>query len=410
MEASVSWRNIWRNKRRTYVILTAIVIGISSMIFLASFMRGVMEGMIENSVDELTGHIKIQNSMFREDPSIENIIENPDEIIEQIHKVFPENTRTAKRIVLDSVVNTARESYGVKLVAIDFENEKGLSFIGDCKISGEPFTGEDSSSAIMGMALAGKLGLGTGKRFVLTARNINGEVSSGSFKIKGLYLAEMELTEKLYLFIPFKGAEKLLHLNGEVTEISVKLPYKSIAKKDLSPLNIKINSLLNENLKSETWKELLPSVEAYLTLFDQFLFIWYLVVFIAMGFGIVNTILMAVFERMREFGLLKAIGMKPFRIFKMVLTETLFLLVVGMVAGNLAGFLIILMFSKSGIDLSAFSRGIEMLKFKRTIFLIIESKDVIIANLTVFILGLIVGIYPAVRAAKFSPIETMRMN
>jgi len=188
------------------------------------------------------------------------------------------------------------------------------------------------------------------------------------------------------------------------------LPEQHIADTNLTPLKNRIDARLDDELTALAWRTLLPAIDGYLSLFTRFLFIWYLVVFIAMGFGIVNTVLMAVFERMREFGLLKAIGMKPLRIFNMVVVETVFLLMIVLFAGNLAAFVFIFVFSHTGIDLSAFSSGIQMWGIQRVIFPVVDLSDIILANLTVFVLGIMVGVYPAVKAARFSPVETMRMQ
>ncbi|MBW2077523.1 MAG: FtsX-like permease family protein, partial [Deltaproteobacteria bacterium] len=142
-------------------------------------------------------------------------------------------------------------------------------------------------------------------------------------------------------------------------------------------------------------------------LFDGFMWLWYLVVFIAMGFGIVNTMLMAVFERIREFGLLKALGMRPWWIIKEVLAESFFLLVIGMAIGNTLGLLSVLALSGSGIDLSALAAGTEYIGMARVIYPAVSGKDVAMANLMVFILGLLVSVYPAAKAARFTPVEAL---
>lgn len=410
MDAAVAFRNIWRNKRRTLVILTAILIGVASMIFLASLMRGMMEGMVENAIDELTGHIKIQNSAFREDPDIANRIHNPGRVMDAIRSLLPPGSRTVNRIIIDAVVNTARDSAGVKLAGIDFAEEKGVSFIGNAPLLGAVPGPDDLSSALMGRSLARKLGLDTGKRFVLSTQNDSGEITSRSYTISGLFAAEMEAVEKGYLFVSRKSADSLLGLERAATEIAVTLPVSNIVDTDLTRLVTQINRQLDKQLIARDWRTLQPAIDAYLSLFNQFLMIWYLTVFIAMGFGIVNTVLMAVFERMHEFGLLKAIGMTPLRIFNMVVIETIFLLCIGIAAGNILAFGLIFGFSASGIDLSAFAGGTQMWGMKRVIFPVADRVDVLTANLTVFILGLAVGVYPAIKAARFSPVETMRMT
>ena len=137
------------------------------------------------------------------------------------------------------------------------------------------------------------------------------------------------------------------------------------------------------------------------------MWIWFVVVFVAMGFGIVNTTLMAVYERMREFGLMKALGMKPWWILREVLVESFLLLICGLIVGNVLGFLSIFALSGSGIDLSALSAGAEYAGMSRIIFPAIAVKDVLVANLTVLFLGLLVSLYPAIKASRFTPVEAL---
>jgi ABC-type antimicrobial peptide transport system permease subunit len=156
-----------------------------------------------------------------------------------------------------------------------------------------------------------------------------------------------------------------------------------------------------------TWRELLPMSTAILEMYDWFIFLWFLVIFIAMGFGIVNTTLMAVFERIREFGLFKALGMKPWWIVREVLTESFYLLILGMCIGNGLGLLTVFALSGSGIDLSALAAGLEYVGMSRVIYPAIQIKDILTANVVVFVLGLLVSAYPAIKAARFTPVEAL---
>ena len=165
--------------------------------------------------------------------------------------------------------------------------------------------------------------------------------------------------------------------------------------------------LAGRDLLVRPWSQALPLLNAYLQMYDSFILIWFVVVFVAMGFGILNTTLMAVFERMREFGLLKALGMRPSRIVKGILTESLFILLFGMVIGNLLGLASCWALSFKGIDLSALAKGVEYAGMSRVIFPVIQVKDMVSANLVVVLLGLLVCLYPAFKAARFTPVEAM---
>jgi ABC-type lipoprotein release transport system permease subunit len=192
-----------------------------------------------------------------------------------------------------------------------------------------------------------------------------------------------------------------------VSEIAILLPDHDQTEEAARMLK---NELAGRDLAIRSWMEALPLLQAYLKMYDSFILIWFVVVFVAMGFGILNTTLMAVFERMREFGLLKALGMRPGRIITGILTESLFILMMGLVVGNLLGLASCWALSFHGIDLSALAKGVEYAGMSRLIFPVIWARDVVSANLVVLLLGLLVCLYPAIKAARFTPVEAMVHN
>jgi ABC-type lipoprotein release transport system permease subunit len=243
-----------------------------------------------------------------------------------------------------------------------------------------------------------------GHKLVLMSQDTKREIASRAFRIIGIFRAEMEATEKQFVFVLKKSSQKMLGLGQGISEISILLP----GKDDNSEVYSRLKAALPaEQFEVETWRELLPFQTAYLKILDGFMWIWYLVVFIAMGFGIVNTTLMAVFERMREFGLFKALGMKPWWIIREVLTESFLLLLTGMIIGNLLAFVCIFFLARSGIDLSALAAGAEYAGMTRVIYPAIALRDILMSNLVVLLLGILVSAYPAVKAARFTPVEAL---
>jgi len=217
----------------------------------------------------------------------------------------------------------------------------------------------------------------------------------------------MQATEKQFVFVSKTSAQHMLKLKNNISEISIILPDQKEVRQVADNLQANLPSA---DYEVQTWQELLPLIIAYLNIYDGFMYIWFIVVFIAMGFGIVNTTLMAVFERMREFGLFKALGMKPGWIVKEVLAESFLLLLMGTAIGNILSFLSVFALSGSGIDLSSLAAGLEFAGMSKIIYPAIYNHDVIIANMVVFILGLLVSVYPAVKAARFTPVEAMAHN
>ena len=404
MYFQLAWRNIWRNPRRTTVIMTAVIIGVWSMILLGALMQGIAEEMVRNGIATLTGDIQVHHKGYRTDPVIENSITEPQVVETALGTTLPAGALWAPRVRVNAIASNARHSSGVTLVGIDPGREATVSFIGKAIAQGRYLTLDDTYGAVVGKALADKFETRLGHKLVLMSEDAKGEIASRAFRIVGVFRAEMKATEKQFLFVSMPAAQQMLRLKKGISEVSIILPGEQQADEVAAALQ---NALPSTEYEVQTWQELLPFVTAVLKMYDGFIFLWFLVTFVAMGFGIVNTLLMAVFERIREFGLLKALGMKPWWIVKEVLAESFFLLILGMAIGNNLGFFSVFALSANGIDLSSLSAGLEFAGMPRVIYPIIQGKDVIMANLVVFILGLLVSAYPAVKAARFTPVEAM---
>ena len=404
MDVHLAWRNIWRNPRRTAVILTAVILGVWSMIVLSSLMRGIIEGMIENGISTLTGDIQVRDNRYPADPSVQNSIENPERIKAVFAHTLPQKSRFTFRVRVNAVASNARHTRGVSLVGIDPQQEHGMSFLSKSMSRGSYLQADDHRAVLIGQALADDFATGLGRKIILMSQNTSGEITSRAFRIRGIFEAEMESTEKRYLFVNKKAAQDMLGLGTGVSEGVVLLRDHGQAAPTARAIEAELSA---DRYRVSTWRESLPLLDVYLELYNGFVVIWFVVVFVAMGFGIVNTTLMAVFERMREFGLLKALGMRPKRIVKAILTESLFMLCTGLLLGNLLGVASCLVLAGTGIDLSGFAQGAEFANMSRVIYPALWMSDLLMANGVVLGLGLLVSLYPAVKAARFKPVEAL---
>jgi len=401
----LAWRNIWRNPRRTVVISTAVVIGVWSMVFLGALMRGISDGMIRNGIAAMTGHIQIHRAGYRADPVIENSMVDTEIVESALDKSLPSGAWWTRRIRVNAVAANARHSAGVTLVGVEPDWEARVSFIGNAVTQGRYLSPDDPRGIIVGEALLDKFETRLGRKLIVMSQDTDKEIASRAFRIVGVFQAEMEATEKEFVFINLPAARKLVKLDGGCSEYAMILPDDKTVPNTIRVLKEKFP----EDLEVVAWNELLPLLTAYLGIMDGFIAIWYVVVFVAMGFGIVNTTLMAVFERMREFGLMKALGMKPWWIVRDVLMESFILLLMGMVIGNVLGVASIQALS-GGLNLTAFAEGAEYAGMSRIIFPSLYARDVFLANAVVFGLGLLISLYPAVKAARFTPVEAMARN
>jgi len=410
MDLSIAWRNLWRNPRRTLVILSAIVIGITSMVVLSALSRGMVDGMVDNAINNLVGHIRVQDPEYRVDPSIIRRISEPRQLLSDIGSLLPPGARIARRIKVDGMLSTSREHVGITIVGIVPEDEVGVSFIGRPVHQGRMINPGESGGLIIGQALLERINAKVGRKVVIVSQNHEWENVSRSFRIRGTYRTELAQTEKVFVFVPLPTLQEMMGTGEGITEITVNLEQGKRGEGDelaglVSALNAKISG---SGYTAEDWHQMLPSISAYLEMFNGYMLIWFIVVFIAMGFGIVNTMLMAVYERMREFGLQRAIGMRSSRIVRMVMAEILLLLLFGSLVANGFALFLIKIVLRSGIDLAVFTEGTEMWGMSRVIVPALSAWDVYAANGVVLILGLLVGLYPAIRAGRFTPVEAMR--
>ncbi|MBW2367433.1 MAG: ABC transporter permease [Deltaproteobacteria bacterium] len=404
MDLQLSWRNIWRNPRRTAVILTAVMIGVWCMVVFSALSRGMMQQMVRNSINNLTGHIQIHHAGYRSDPIVTNSISDTARVVSALEQVLGPEDQCTLRVRVGAVANNARHSDGVTLVGILPEQEATVSFIGGAVTEGRYLSPDDVNQIVIGRALAEKFETKIGRKLILMSQDMDLEIASRAFRIVGLFDSEFEATEKSFVFVPIQTARKMLKLGEAASEVAIVLPDRVDPEAVAQKLSERLHQ---DDLSVETWYVLQPMIKTMYELFYGFIYIWYLVVFIAMGFGIVNTTLMAVFERMREFGLLKALGMKPWRILRGVMIETLIVLILGIGLGNAMALATHWLLGTTGVNLTAFAAGTETWGISRIIYPVLTGGDVMIADGVVFVLGLLVSIYPALKAARFTPIEAL---
>jgi ABC-type lipoprotein release transport system permease subunit len=288
-------------------------------------------------------------------------------------------------------------------VGIEPTAEARVSFIAGAVRQGRYLKPAESRGILVGRALLKKFGTKLGRKLVLMSQGTDGRIASRAFRIVGVFGAEMEGTEKQFVFVSKAAAQAMLKLGAAVTEAAVMLP----SRKQVARAAAELQAALPAGQQVSTWQELLPLVTINLDMFEGWIWLWFVLVFVAMGFGIVNTILMAIFERVREFGLMKALGMKPLWIVKGVLAEALLLLCLGMAAGNLLSLASIWLLSHTGIDLSSLAAGTEFAGMTRIIYPYLAAKDMTMANAVVLGLGLLISLYPAVKAARFTPVQAL---
>ena len=397
--STLAWRNLWRHTRRTAVMLFALALGVWSMVALAAIVRGSMEQHIRKEILNLTGHVQIHAPAYRDDPAVEHRFA-PSLSLEQALQQLPVTAWDA-RVRVPAVVQSERGSAGVTLVGIDPARERGLSFIPGAVTEGRYLESPDDPGLLLGRKLAEQLETGLGRRVVLMSQDAHNQVGDRGFRVVGIFDADPQAMETGYVFIGRDVAQRMLKIGDDISEIALVTPDRD----HLGPLLARLRDKAT-GLDVAPWAELQPLLVLSEKVNNVILLIWFAVVFAAMSFGLINTLLMAVFERTREFGLFQALGMPPRYILGQVLIESLILLCIGLVLGNVLGWLNVYWLN-DGIDLSAFAEGLELVGVSPVIYPALAAGDVVTANLLVVVLGIAASLYPAWRASRYVPIEAI---
>ena len=401
---SLSWRNLWRNYRRTLITFSSIGVGVWAMIVLASLMEAWAMSTFNASINTLTGHAQIHAEQYLQDPNIEYRIDIPDK--KQTELLNSDSIKAwSVRVRVPAIVQSERENSPVMLVGINPQAENNLSFIPDSISKGSYFRDVNSPGILLGKKLAKRLRTDINKRVVILSQGPDGDIKERGFRVIGIYEVEQEDTETQYAFVGLNKAQHMLNIGNTISEISFVL--HNLEELDnfihqYKLLNIQKN--INQDIKS--WAELEPFTLALLDMTSGTIALLTVIMFILIAFGLVNTLLMAVYERTREFGLLQALGMKPTYILIMILIESTFLMGIGVTVGTIFSLSTIEFFS-NGLDLGTLAEGSTMFGAGRVMHPEINWLQSAVIAMFVWIMGIVTSLYPAWRASREVPVETI---
>jgi ABC-type lipoprotein release transport system permease subunit len=401
MLSTLAWRNLWRNYRRTLIMLAAIGIGVWAMIFMTALMRGMVDDMVMDAIHQLPGHVQIHKVGYRDDP---NVVNSMPAVDATLHAALedPSVVAWAGRVVVPAMISSERDSRGVNLVGIDPQAEKQLTVLADNIVQGRYLDDEHDKGLIIGLKLAERLETGLGKRVVVMSQDPGNEIADRGFRIVGLYQAKLQAAEEATIFASRALVQELLKINGELSEIAI----MGHDYRNVTGLTARLADAAGPALEVLPWNELDAYVGTMLSVMDGFVLVWTVVIFLALSFGLVNTLVMAVFERVREIGLMLALGMRPAAILKQILLESLWLILLGVLLGDVMAGLTVMALS-GGIDLSVVGDGMEMFGAGSVLTPALYWSDVLLANAVVIVLGLITSLLPAWRASRYEPIEAI---
>ncbi len=397
----LAWKNLFRNKRRTLLTALAIGIGVASLMLTDALMIGMMENMIRSATATYLGEGQIHRNGFRKTFEVEKTIVNHENIIENLRKE-KDLTDFAPRTVSYAMITSPSNVDSVMLSGIDPVHEKNLSKIDEAVIKGSYLDTKDDSKILIGKKLAEILEVEVGDKIVLTvAQAETGELSQEMFRVGGIFRFGIREMDRGMAFIQLEKSQKLLGLGNKIHEIALKF---SDIKLTMEPLPF-FGRYSKDDNEALSWTQLLSELSSIIELSQFSVWIFAVILFLVVAAGVVNSLFMSLYERMFEFGVLRAVGTRPFQMALLIIFEACALSIVSIVIGSIIGTVVNLILIYTGIDYT----GTEFVGVTfGVIYPVFHIKQYIIYPFVLFVFTILVGIYPAIHAAKITPSKAMK--
>jgi ABC-type lipoprotein release transport system permease subunit len=403
----MAWRNIWRNPRRSILTVCAITFASVLLVFMLSFQFGSYETMINTSVKISTGHLQVQAEKYLEKKSIRYTIPDPDKITVVLN-VIPDVAAYTLRGQAFSLISSEDRTYGAVVTGIDPQREAKVSRIKKLMRQGNFLTEHDVNQAVVGRLLAKNLRVTIGDELTLLGQGRDGSIAATVMQVKGIFGSGIDEFDRSTLQIPLSTFQEVFSMDHAVHEVVV------IAKSlsDVSEIKAEIQAALSDldkgkSLKTLDWQELMPGLRQAIEMDLVSGLIFYGLLLIVVAFSILNTFLMAIFERKKEFGVMMAIGTTPRRMTKVLLIESMTMTAIGIAIGIMLGIGITYYFQLYGIDFAAGSELLSQFGITGRIYPKLSLLSVSIGPFMVLFFTFISALYPALKVRRLRPVEAM---
>jgi ABC-type lipoprotein release transport system permease subunit len=400
---SIAWRNIWRSPQRSLVVLCAICLGLFGGVFSMAFTNGMSLQRIRSAISTEVADIQIHSPEFLAKGEILDTIPAPRAVIARL-SALPGVSHWSSRIKINAMAASATTGTGVVLYGIDPADERAVSSIADRVGQGGYLADGGRNDIVVGAKLAQKLRVRLGSKIVLTMQAADGAITGGAFKIAGIYKTDNSAFDETAVFSVAADLRVLTGLSKDaVQEIAVRTADSRAAPAAAARLQAMFGSLV-----VESWEKSSPELALLESIMTYMMFLFLVIILVALAFGIVNTMLMAILERTRELGMLMAIGMTKTRIFAMIMVETVLLCLTGGAAGMAASAAAIAYFGNKGIDLSSVSRGLSALGYGSLVYPQMDVAFYVALSILIMATGIASSVYPALRALRLQPAKAIR--
>ncbi len=393
-------RGLGRQPRRSALVIAAVAIGLAGLVFAMALQFGLVLQMAETVVRTEIGDLQAHARDWRESAPLERRLPLTPAL--EALRTLPLLSGVAPRLRGEALALSPRASVGVRVLGVDAAREPEVSTLAELVVGGD-WLGPAARRVVIGEGLARRLRVGLGDKLVLSVQDARGDLTGEAFRVGGLLRPPTRALDESVVLVRLDEAQRLFGVPGEISELA----FAARDKAALDEAKAAIASALGPAARVETWRELQPLLVAMIAMFDQVGWVVYAAIFVAMAFGIANALLMSVFERTREIGVLSALGMPPARMVAIVVAEAFVMVGLGVAAGFALGFGGVWLV-RDGIDLSAWSEGLRAFGVPTRLVPVVRSGDVWAPVWVATATALLASLWPALRAVRTRPAEALR--
>ncbi len=399
----IAYRDLGRNRRRSLLTLIAVALGLGLLILTAGLIDGAVAGSIANNIRLQTGHVQIRAESYEEDKSslaYEDLVENAHSLAQQV-QALPQVRAAAPMLWASGILQMRDETVGVRVFGIDTLANTSAP-IRESIVAGQFLTPDDRGGLLIGQRLANSLGIQVNDQVSLLINTANEQSDEAPFTVRGLYATGVPTYDDVTIFLPLDKAQAFTHTEGRASTIMIQLHDKESAA-------VVAASLSAPQFKVLTWQDMNQMILQAVETSMGIMYLMYLIVLGVVAVVIANTLLMSVFERTREMGILAALGMKKRQILLMFLLEAATLGLIGVLLGNLLGSLGVWYLAVEGWHIGEVANvASEAMAYGETIYAQFAPQDMFNLSIAAMVIILLASLYPAWLAARMEPVEALR--
>ena len=406
MLIKLAWRNLWRNKLRTAIMLSAMAFGLIGVVTMIGFMNGMYGNMIDNAISWQTSHVQVHHQDFVDNPEITLTIVEPELTTAELDKIS-EVIAWSERFIVDGMVASARSSRGVRVNGVDIDAEARVTPIASSVKEGSWLPAEGRHPVVVSLKTAQRLRLKLGSKVVITFSNAEKDVTGAAFRVSGFFSTPSSNFDDGNIYVRRTDLMAMAGIDGS-HEIAVLLDDKNKMSNALAiSVRDKIRLITSSENSVRDWQQIQPMLASIIAQMGPSNAILLGIFVLAMGFGVVNIMLMSVFERTREFGVLMAVGMQKHKVFALIIFETSLLGVTGATLGLMSSLGLIELLQITGIPLGNMAEGLGAFGVDTTLYPQVAASEYRYIFITVVLVCVLAALYPARQILKQRPVDAM---